>query len=796
MNSTPVGQLNSFLVGDVGKIYQSITKYGSGGSGAFYTWFFPSTYGSNIPLTAPSFSLFIDTNNLFSIQFNTFNSTEVFISYGMNGFFDQVTIPVTFAGKTCSILYDGYFMRAFVDNVEIYSVAWTGLTSGFVARGAFSIIDSGGSPYTVPEVYYLPMAIGATGATGMTGPTGPAGNDGATGPTGPTGDSGPTGNDGATGPTGPTGAIGPTGTFNTDESIESLTVTDTINMSQTSDIPLMYAVVEDIDPLKTILFSTDAGQNWNPITAGGFNIRGRGIIWIDTLQIFVAVGVDSSGALYNIQTSPDGVNFEPILSGGLDTEARCVTWDGEYVWVGGIHSTGNNVVRSTDGKNWTFPGSVGGPPEIAVNRIVSTQAPRMLFALGESSVSASTGKYSTNNGSTYFNANMGFTEGADGGGRAGAYLGAGRWTVGGVRDTATIRSNTIINNPTAWVGDGNFVSVNDIVWRGDRAFLVTSSLTATQRILQIVLAGGTTGLTITNTSGVAFDPMFGIDTALGYTLAVGQGVPQNQFRIATNNGTSFGRASASTIGFSVQAYGCHIVRNNLPVVKIGQTNINAQPYTFDSTQAIKINNYLDSGMVSISDVINVRTNAVNGSFVGVGIFKQPDNSAFPFEVACATRISNVITTAGRLQALGFLNVGSIASPTLNLQLQNDYAGKPTTNTWTIVSDERIKKNIVLADLDRCYEIVKGLPLKYYEWNYPVEAEIENKDKHSLGFIAQDVEDVFPNAITTSEEEVWGYRGLKMLNTDQIIKVSHGALQKLMEKVEALEKEVADLKSRI
>ena len=52
---------------------------------------------------------------------------------------------------------------------------------------------------------------GATGTTGAQGPTGPTGNDGVTGPTGAQGATGPTGNDGATGPAGAQGATGPTG---------------------------------------------------------------------------------------------------------------------------------------------------------------------------------------------------------------------------------------------------------------------------------------------------------------------------------------------------------------------------------------------------------------------------------------------------------------------------------------------------------------------------------------------------------------------------------------------------------
>jgi hypothetical protein len=522
----------------------------------------------------------------------------------------------------------------------------------------------------------------------------------------------------------------------------------------------------------------------------------------------VAGGVDSRGTLYNIQTSTDGVNFTPIVSGGLDTSVRTVFYDGLYVWAGGVNSDTNNVIYSTDGLTWSFPrlaGAANGPCNIAVNSIFSSRYPRVLLIAGEDSNGAATGKFSGNFGSTYVNANIGFTAGAGAGGKGAYITGSGRAYLVGASGGSTFRPNFNINAYNNWAGPvSNFTSCNGVVWNGTRGYAVSSSGINSQRIVYFS-PNGTGGWTIvTNTAGVGYGIMRGVDSLLGYTLAVGDqfSTATDAYRIATNDTVNFG-IPASAPGFTGGGYGAYIVRLDDNLLEVGNSiAINPQPTYFNQGRFnTPINAYADN-ITSIGDVIFIN-NALGTLNTSLGIFKQPDTASFPVDVAAPVRIVNTLTVTGTLTASGtagvvatVVRIGTIASPTLNLQLQNDSAGKPTTNTWTIVSDNRIKKNIVLADLDRCYEIVKGLPLKYYEWNYPEEAGIENKDKHSLGFIAQDVEAVFPNAITTSEEDVWGIPNLKMLNTDQIIKVSHGALQKLMEKVEALEKEVADLKSKL
>ena len=192
------------------------------------------------------------------------------------------------------------------------------------------------------------------------------------------------------------------------------------------------------------------------------------------------------------------------------------------------------------------------------------------------------------------------------------------------------------------------------------------------------------------------------------------------------------------------------------------------------------------------------------------------------------------TEKARIDASGRLLVGTIASPAHQLQVSTDSAGKPSTNTWTIVSDERIKEEIELADLDLCYQAVKTIPLKRFKWKDEVYTEEQVRDRRKLGWIAQDVEAVFPKAVGTYEfkynqvfeetiipavEEILDDEGnvttsaqperiekgelisedviedCRDLNSDQLYAAMYGAIQKLMVKVETLEAEVVLLKAQ-
>ena len=161
---------------------------------------------------------------------------------------------------------------------------------------------------------------------------------------------------------------------------------------------------------------------------------------------------------------------------------------------------------------------------------------------------------------------------------------------------------------------------------------------------------------------------------------------------------------------------------------------------------------------------------------------------------------------------GFVGIG-LTNPAYQLQLTNDSAAKPTTPTWTVSSDERIKQNIVLADTQRCMEIIKAVPLKRYTWRPEVYTEEQVKDRSKLGWIAQDVERVFPKAVGQQRlvyDQQWSttetgdktlvsekvLEDCRDLNVDQMYAVMYGAISQLIEEKEVLQTQVNTLQGEV
>ena len=140
---------------------------------------------------------------------------------------------------------------------------------------------------------------------------------------------------------------------------------------------------------------------------------------------------------------------------------------------------------------------------------------------------------------------------------------------------------------------------------------------------------------------------------------------------------------------------------------------------------------------------------------------------------------------GRMVLADGLSIGT-ETETYQLYLSTDSAAKPTSSTWTIASDMRLKENIVDADLDMCYNDIKELPLRKFKWrdNYIVRHEVE--DTSNLGFIAQEVELIYPKSVTTMVENDFDLPDVKSVNKDQLIMSLFGAVKKLQNDVEALQ----------
>jgi hypothetical protein len=180
---------------------------------------------------------------------------------------------------------------------------------------------------------------------------------------------------------------------------------------------------------------------------------------------------------------------------------------------------------------------------------------------------------------------------------------------------------------------------------------------------------------------------------------------------------------------------------------------------------------------------------------GVGYINAAGNGAYQ---------SICLNTRGGSVGIGLTN------PTYQLQLTNDSAAKPTTSTWTVSSDQRLKQDITLADTQRCMEIIKAVPLKRYTWRPEVYTTEQVKDRSKLGWIAQDVEQVFPKAVGQQRfvyDQQWSttetgrtlvsekvVEDCRDLNVDQMYAVMYGAISRLIEEKESMREELAALKT--
>jgi hypothetical protein len=140
-------------------------------------------------------------------------------------------------------------------------------------------------------------------------------------------------------------------------------------------------------------------------------------------------------------------------------------------------------------------------------------------------------------------------------------------------------------------------------------------------------------------------------------------------------------------------------------------------------------------------------------------------------------------SSGKLSLAG---TTGLSSQTYQLELTADSAAKITSNSWTISSDERLKTNVVDADIDICYNNIKNLPLKRYKWRDNVyKPEQINNDYHKLGFIAQDYQLIFPKDVTKYyfKNDYYDIPDCLTINDTQILMSSIGAIKKIMNKLE-------------
>jgi hypothetical protein len=145
---------------------------------------------------------------------------------------------------------------------------------------------------------------------------------------------------------------------------------------------------------------------------------------------------------------------------------------------------------------------------------------------------------------------------------------------------------------------------------------------------------------------------------------------------------------------------------------------------------------------------------------------------------------------------GRVGIG-VTVPSYQLELSLNSAAKPTGGTWTSSSDMRIKKNIEDANLMICYNNLKELKLRRFEWDPEVYDDAVTRDRHALGFIAQEVISLFPKAVDIIPIKIIkdiSYNNFHTLNVDQINNTHIGTTKRLIEIVEEQGAQITSLQT--
>jgi hypothetical protein len=180
----------------------------------------------------------------------------------------------------------------------------------------------------------------------------------------------------------------------------------------------------------------------------------------------------------------------------------------------------------------------------------------------------------------------------------------------------------------------------------------------------------------------------------------------------------------------------------------------------------------------------------------------------------ATMINDSVTTLV-LKTTSNVNY-SLIDPNVYINMQNgvlkwDYALNATTiqnslndistrnllyyGSLRFISDPRLKKDIQPANLRRCYDIIRDIPLHRYEFIDSYMSTFQVTDRRRLGIMADEYEQVFPKSVTTIQSPVPGLSTIKTVDTQQLDMAHLGATQYLLKEIAELREQIDKLTSK-
>ncbi len=157
-------------------------------------------------------------------------------------------------------------------------------------------------------------------------------------------------------------------------------------------------------------------------------------------------------------------------------------------------------------------------------------------------------------------------------------------------------------------------------------------------------------------------------------------------------------------------------------------------------------------------------------------------------------INKGTSSAIYIDSFGRVGLGT-TTPQYQLQLSTNSAAKPTSSSWTVVSDERVKTNI------RPYEtgLKELLQIEPKLFDYNGKAGFDATTKNNIGVIAQEIKDVMPETVNTYEaklnEEDEEDTELYNFDSHALTFALINSVKELSAKIESLETKIQTLENQ-
>lgn len=446
------------------------------------------------------------------------------------------------------------------------------------------------------------------------------------------------------------------------------------------------------------------------------------LIWVSELQLYIAVAATNSSTSNRIMTSPNGKIWTEVTNTS-NRDFQSVVWSSDLQLLVAINNNTINsrIFTSTNGLNWYqhFNSSIN------YNWVSMVYSSELNLFVAVSNDSTTTGRIMVSNtGYNWILVNNNTSISYQ------SIIWSDNLNLFIITTTSLTSPLYISNDGYNWTSSN--ININnvtstfkDICWSKELNMLI--ALTSSGNTLFYSYDGyNWYSLSITF-STADMRKIYWISELNIFIIT-----PNNNYIYYSNNGLNWYRLSNSLTGYRFDTLAWSSDLKNLVMLTFSTTG---------TVYAITFSTFFPNNSLNtvVSQTNNLIINKTNG-YIGLGL-----------------------------------------NPSYQLELSTDSAGKASSSAWIISSDIRLKEDIEDANLDLCYNNFKQINLVKYKWKNDIYSNDQINDRSQLGWIAQDIEQIFPKSIITKNK--FNIPDCKFLNSDQLFTTLYGTVKKLINNFE-------------